>query len=54
MARRTAYGKGDVGAVAFDKKALNEGSRKGIKRAERYQWRRSTAQAAAGLNSLSR
>lgn len=52
LVRRTAFKAGDRGAVAFTKAALDDGRRKGITRADRYQWRRATAQAAIALDSL--
>lgn len=40
---------GDKGAIAYDKDAYAEGEDKGITRSTRYEWRRSTAQAAPGV-----
>jgi hypothetical protein len=53
LARNTAYKRRDVGAVAFSKAALREGKQDGISRDVVYQWRRSTAQAAVGLDASS-
>lgn len=52
MARRTALRKADVGAIAFDVAALRQAKRNGLARDDRYQWRRSTAQAAPALDVL--
>jgi hypothetical protein len=50
--RQSAYAPEDTGAVAFSVAALREGKDEGITRDVRYQWRRATAQAAVGLDSL--
>jgi hypothetical protein len=52
LAARTALKSSDVGAVAFDGSALNDGKHDGITRDTRYQWRRATAQAVSGLDAL--
>ena len=52
LATRSAFRDGDTGAVAFSRAALMEGKDEGISRDVRYQWRRATAQAAVGLDSL--
>jgi hypothetical protein len=51
MASDGALG-GEAGAVAYNRKAFREGRNDGISDANRDQWRRATAQAAIGLNSL--
>ena len=45
---------GERGAVAFDRAAFDDGVDDGITRGVRYEWRRATAQAAAGLDALRR
>ena len=45
---------GERGAVAFDVPAFAGAVEDGITRGVRYQWRRATAQAAAGLDALRR
>ncbi len=45
---------GERGAVAFDDQAFEAAVEDGIRRGVRYQWRRATAQAAAGLDALRR
>jgi hypothetical protein len=45
---------GERGAVAFDRAAFHDAVNNGITRDVRYQWRRATAQAAAGLDVLHR
>jgi hypothetical protein len=48
--RRTAYVRGDKGAVAYDRAAYRQGRKTdGITQASRDQFRRATTQAAAGL-----
>ncbi|MDX6327511.1 MAG: hypothetical protein QOK15_3865 [Nocardioidaceae bacterium] len=51
VARTTAL-HGEKGAVAYDHAALKAGRADDITRGVRYQWRRATAQAAVGLDSL--
>jgi hypothetical protein len=53
LARDGALG-GQRGAVAFDRQAFAVAVENGIERGVRYQWRRATAQAAAGLDALRR
>lgn len=53
LARDGALG-GERGAVAYDNAAFAAGKQDGITRDNRYQWRRATAQAAAGLDALGR
>ena len=45
---------GERGAVGFDDLAFDKAVEDGIERGVRYQWRRATAQAAAGLDALQR
>ena len=45
---------GERGAVAFDTQAFKAAVENGIARGARFQWRRATAQAAAGLDALRR
>jgi hypothetical protein len=45
---------GERGAVAFDNQAFAAAVDDGIRRGVRFQWRRATAQAAAGLDALRR
>jgi hypothetical protein len=51
IARHTAL-HGERGAVAYDDAAMKAGRANDITRDVRYQWRRATAQAAVGLDSL--
>ena len=52
LARTTAFRAADVGAIAYNGKALKAGKAHGITRDARYQWRRATAQAAPALAFL--
>jgi hypothetical protein len=45
---------GERGAVAYDRAGFRDGVANGISRASRDQWRRATAQAAFGLDQLTR
>ena len=49
LVRTTALKPGDLGAIAYDADAFKAGEKKGITRGARYEWRRSTAQAAPAL-----
>ena len=51
--RTTALRPRDLGAIAYDATAFNRATSEGITRDTRYQWRRSTAQAAPALDQLS-
>ena len=53
LARDGALG-GERGAVAYQRSAFRAGKDNGITRDVRYEWRRATAQAAAGLDALRR
>ncbi len=44
---------GETGAIAYDRAALRAAKENGIRKAQRDQWRRATAQAAPGLRFLS-
>lgn len=52
LVRRTGFEADDLGAVAYDADAFKAGEKKGITRNARYQWRRSTAQAAPALDLI--
>ena len=52
VVRTSAYRARDVGAIAYDRAAFDAGKAAGIARADRYQWRRSTAQAAPALDLI--
>lgn len=43
---------GEKGGIAYNRAAFKEGKQKGIKRATRDQWRRTSAQAARGLSFI--
>ena len=51
--RTTALRPRDLGAIAYDAVAFERAEAEGITRDTRYQWRRSTAQAAPALDQLS-
>ncbi len=51
--RTSAYRARDLGAIAYDAVAFKRAADEGITRDTRYQWRRSTAQAAPALDQLS-
>ena len=50
LVRTTKFRARDLGAIAYDAAAFADGRTAGIARADRYQWRRSTAQAAPALD----
>lgn len=51
-ARTSAFGRSAVGAVAYNGATFKQGAADGITVETRDQWRRATAQAAAGLDAL--
>jgi hypothetical protein len=50
LVRTTKFRARDLGAIAYDADAFADGRSSGIARADRYQWRRATAQAAPALD----
>jgi hypothetical protein len=50
LVRKTKFRARDLGAIAYDAAAFADGRKSGIARADRYQWRRSAAQAAPALD----
>jgi hypothetical protein len=50
LVRTTKFRARDFGAIAYDRAAFTDGRTSGIARADRYQWRRATAQAAPALD----
>jgi hypothetical protein len=50
LVRTTRFRARDLGAIAYDRTAFADGRSSGIARADRYQWRRATAQAAPALD----
>lgn len=50
LVRTTRFRARDLGAIAYDRAAFADGRSSGIARADRYQWRRATAQAAPALD----
>ncbi len=52
LVRTTAFKAADLGAVAYGSAALAKGKTKGMLRADRYEWRRATAQAAPALDLI--
>jgi hypothetical protein len=50
LVRTTKFRARDLGAIAYDAAALADGRKSGIARADRYVWRRATAQAAPALD----
>ena len=50
LVRTTSFRARDLGAIAYDRAAFKDGRASGIARADVYQWRRATAQAAPALD----
>jgi hypothetical protein len=50
LVRTTKFRARDLGAIAYDEAVFKVGRKSGIARADRYQWRRATAQAAPALD----
>lgn len=50
LVRTTKFRARDLGAIAYNEATFKDGRTSGIARADRYQWRRATAQAAPALD----
>jgi len=50
LVRTTKFRARDLGAIAYNAASFKDGRMSGIARADRYQWRRATAQAAPALD----
>ena len=48
----SSFKKADKGAIAYSKASFADGKSSGIERGKRYEWRRSTAQAAPALTLI--